>query len=252
MRWRLSGAGLSLLTGLLAFSFLSAQGPLPVGSPGSPGAAGATGATGATGPICGSSGQMIINSSSACAGLDLPQIAFFPAANCPGGSPGQSWSQAAPISATCRAGSNNIGGYISITDTSSTFAQFQAPIPLDWETSTNPYIRVGLISVSDTTNGHTVIPQIQVSCPTAQNGTVSDDHAFATAHALTTITFGGSAVANGFYTTSVQMNSTDMTGCVAGGFMIVQVGRSTDTATGVIGFEYASITWPRLPAVQAN
>ena len=43
-----------------------------------------------------------------------------------------------------------------------------------------------------------------------------------------------------------------MSGCVAGGSMIVSVGRATDTATGVIGFYYANVTFPRRLVVQAN
>jgi hypothetical protein len=180
-------------------------------------------------------------------------VKVFPAANCIAGAPGSGWSiGSGNAGATCRAGTNNLGGYIPITDTSSTFAQFQVPLPTDWDTSTDPYILVGFISVTDTTSGHTVIPQVKVSCATQTNGTASDDQSFATAHSLATVTFGGSAVANGFYTSSVQFNSTDMSGCVAGGFMIVQIGRATDTATGNIGFEYANITIPRLLTVQAN
>ena len=151
---------------------------------------------------------------------------------------------------SCRAGTKNLGGYITITDTTNTFAQFLVPIPADWDSATNPYILVALDS-TDTTNGHTVIPQIKVACITAVNGTSTDDPSFAAAHSLTTITVGGSANAHGFYTTSVQMNSTDMSGCVAGGAMIVQMGRATDTATSA-NFYYANITWPRLLTLQAN
>lgn len=183
-------------------------------------------------------------------GIDFPERFMVPAANCNNTSPGAGWSIGSGGTVTCRGGSNNLGGYVTITDTSSTFAQFMLAIPVDWDTTTNPYIGVGLTS-GDTTNGHTIIPQIRISCPTAVNGTVSDDHAFATAHSLTTVTVGTSAVANGLYTTSIQMNSTDMTGCVAGGMMIVQVGRATDTATSA-NFYYADVTFPRLLTVQAN
>lgn len=184
--------------------------------------------------------------------IDFPERVQIPAANCNNTTSVSGWSIGSGGTVACRAGTNNLGGYISITDTSSTFAQFQLSIPADWDTATNPYILFGLISKTDTTSGHTVIPQIKISCPTATNGTVTDDHAFAAAHSAATITLGGSAVANGFYTTSVQMNSTDMTGCVGGGMMIVQVGRATDTATGTIGFEYADLTFPRILTVQAN
>jgi hypothetical protein len=189
---------------------------------------------------------------SAPTAIDFPERYMIPFANCNNTTAAAGVSIGSGGTVTCRAGTNNLGGYVSITDTASTFAQFQISIPTDWDTATNPYISFAFISVTDTTNGHTVIPQIKVSCPTATNGTVTDDHAFAAAHSATTVTFGASAVANGFYTTSVQMNSTDMTGCVAGGMMIVQVGRATDTATGTIGFEYADVTFPRLLVVQAN
>ncbi len=170
----------------------------------------------------------------------LPMV--VPAANCNNTTAGAGWSIPSGGTVTCRAGTNNLGGYITITDTSSTFAQFMVPIPNDWDTASDPYIRFAITS-SDTTSGHTIIPQIKISCPTATNGTVSDDHAFAAAHSLATITIGASAVANGFYTSSVQMNSTDMSGCVVDGFIIVQVGRATDTATSA-NFYYGIVTWP--------
>jgi hypothetical protein len=194
----------------------------------------------------------VASSNKACAFIDFPDVKMIPAANCNNATAGPGWSIGSGGTVTCRAGTNNLGGFISITDTSSTFAQFQTPIPVDWDTAVDPYVTFAVISVTDTTNGHTIIPQIKVSCPTAHDGTVSDDHAFAAAHSATTITMGGSAVANGFYTTTMQTNGTDMTGCVAGGMMIVQVGRATDTATGTIGFEYANVTFPRLLTVQAN
>lgn len=204
--------------------------------------------------------KMVINPTTGkldCVGLssgskDFPEVLIIPAANCSNTTAGVGWSIGSGGTATCRAGSNNLGGYITITGTSSTFAQFMLALPTDWDSGTNPYIKVGFASATDTTNGHTVIPQIKVSCPTATNGTVSDDAAFSAAQTLTTVTFGAAAVANGFYTTSVQIGATQMTGCVAGGMMIVQVGRATDTATGNINFYYATVTVPRLLAVQAN
>ena len=182
--------------------------------------------------------------------IDFPDMKTYPSANCVNTTAGSGWSLGASGVVTCRAGTNNLGGYVTITDTASSFAQFMVPIPVDWDTGTLPYLLFGLSS-TDTTNAHTIIPQIKVSCPTATNGTVSDDHAFAAAHSATTITIGASAVSNGFYTTSIQTNSTDMTGCVAGAFMIVQVGRATDTATSA-NFYYSNVTFPRLLTVQAN
>jgi hypothetical protein len=181
---------------------------------------------------------------------DIYERYQIPAANCNAGNPGAAWSIPASGGGvpTCRAGTNNIGGYVAITD--STAAQFQISIPLDWDTAVNPYVLFA-VSSSDTTNGHVIIPNIQVSCPAAVNGTATDDDTFSAAHSAATITIGSSAVAHGLYTSSMQMNSTDVSGCVAGAFMIIQVGRATDSATSA-QFWYANVTFPRLNTKQAN
>lgn len=176
---------------------------------------------------------------------DLWLPMFIPSANCNNTTAGAGWSIPSGGTVTCRAGTNNLGGYITITDTSSTFAQFMVVIPFDWDTASNPYIRTYFSSASDTTSGHTVIPQVKVSCSQAVNGTTTDDQTFTSAQSLSTTTFGASAIANGIYSGSnVQFGSTQMSGCVAGGLFIVQVGRATDTATGNINFYGASLTWP--------
>jgi hypothetical protein len=202
-----------------------------------------------------SAGKQICTSGGAnvtCVYIDFPERTQYQSATCNNATATALWSIGSGGTVACRAGTNNQGGYISITDTSSTFAQFQVSIPADWDTGSNPYLAFGLFAATDTTSGDTIIPKIAVSCPTATNGTVTDDHAFAAAHSAATVTIGASAVANGFYTTSMQANSTDMTGCVAGGMMIVRVGRATDTATGTVGFQYVNVTWPRLLTLQAN
>lgn len=185
--------------------------------------------------------------------VDFPERYYIPAANCNNTTAGAGWSIGSGGTVVCRAGTNNQGGAVQITDTSTTFAQFTVTIPEDWDTGTDPYIRFYLSAVSDTTSGHTIIPQIKVSCPTAGNGTTTDDATFSAAQSSSTITLGASAVANGFYNGSnVQIGSTQMTGCIAGGLMIVQIGRATDTGTGAISFWGADITFPRLITVQAN
>lgn len=197
-------------------------------------------------------GVVIGGGGQAVSTIDFPDVKVIPAANCNNTTAGAGWSIGSGGTVGCRAGTNNLGGFATITDTSSTFAQFTLPIPVDWDSSTDPYILFAFQSATDTTNGHTVKPQIEVSCPTATNGTVSDDATFSAAQTVATVTFGASAVAHGFYTGSGQIGSTQMSGCVAGGMMIVQVGRATDTATGNINFYYANVTFPRLLAVQAN
>jgi hypothetical protein len=184
--------------------------------------------------------------------IDFPQVDDVPAANCNNTTAGAGWSIGSGGTVTCRAGTNNLGGYIAITDTSSTFAQFALQIPEDWDTGTDPYIRFHLAYPgTDGGSSHTIIPQIKVSCEKG-DGSTTDDVSFNAAHSSSTITLS-SASANLFFATSnVQMNSTDMTGCVAGSMMIVQVGRATDTATSAANFYSATVTFPRLIAVQAN
>jgi len=179
---------------------------------------------------------------------DFPDVKFIPAANCNNATAGNGWAIGSGGTVTCRAGTNNLGGYVSITDTSSTFATFQIAIPEDWDTASNPYIRFHLAS-TDATNGHTVIPSIQVACYKG-DGSTTDDVAANAAHSLSTVTLNGNA--NRFWSSAnVQMNSTDVTGCVAGALMQVTVGRATDTATNA-EFYGATITFPRLLTVQAN
>jgi hypothetical protein len=195
----------------------------------------------------GTAGQAFTSGGSSVDGAysDLWLGQYIPAANCNNTTAGNGWSIPSGGTVTCRAGTNNLGGYITITDTSSTFAQFTTVVPPDWDSGSRPYVRMYFTSASDTTSGHTVIPQVKVSCSQAVNGTTTDDVTLTAAQSLSTTTFGASAVANGIYSgSSVQFGSTQMSGCVAGGLFIVQVGRATDTATGNINFYGASVTWP--------
>lgn len=178
----------------------------------------------------------------------FPEHLIIPAANCNNTTAGAGWSIGSSGTVTCRAGTNNLGGFITITDTSSTFAQFAVVIPEDWNTSVNPYIRFQLAS-TDTNSAHTIIPQIKVSCAKG-DGTSTDDVAFNAAHSSSTITL--STTANQFWSTSnMQLNGTDMTGCFAGSLMIVQVGRAADTATNA-EFYSATMTFVRTLVSQAN
>lgn len=179
---------------------------------------------------------------------DFPQTYYVPAANCNNVTGGAGWSILSGGTVTCRAGTNNLGGFISITDTSSTFATFQVAIPEDWDSAALPYIRFQLAS-TDATNGHTIIPEINVACYKG-DGSTTDDVAANGFHSLSTTTLNGNA--NRFWSTSnVQMNSTDTTACIAGGLMQITVGRATDTATNA-EFYGATVTFPRLLTVQAN
>lgn len=184
--------------------------------------------------------------------IDEPIPYYSPAANCVNAVAGSGWSGGASLVPGCRAGTNNVGGYVAITDTSSSFGQFNVHIPADWDTGTLPYIRFDLAYPgADGSSAHTIIPAFKISC-TGTAGTTSDDVTFNASHSSSTITLS-SATTNLFFSTSnIQMNSTDTTGCSAGGMMIVQVGRATDTATSAANFYGATITFPRLLTVQAN
>jgi len=203
----------------------------------------ASAAAGAANQICVSGGA-----TKTCSYIDLPDVHIIPAANCNNTTGGAGWSIGSGGTVSCRAGTNNKGGYISITDTSTSFATFQLHIPEDWDTSSNPYIRFDIAS-TDTTTGHTIIPSIQVACYKG-DGTTTDDVAANAAHSSSTITLN--TTANQFWSNSnVQMNSTDVTGCVAGALMQITVGRATDTATNA-EFYGATVTIPRKIVVQAN
>jgi hypothetical protein len=194
--------------------------------------------------VCSASG-----SSKTCTFIDFPDVRVIPAASCNNATAAiRGWDIPAGGTVTCRAGTNNLTGFAAITDTSTTFAQFTTAIPEDWDTATLPYIRFQIAS-TDTVSGHTIIPAIKVSCAKG-DGSTTDDVTFNASHSLSTITLNSTA--NQFWSTSnIQMNSTDMTGCVGGSLMIVQVGRATDTATQA-AFYSATLTFPRLIAVQAN
>jgi hypothetical protein len=164
-------------------------------------------------------------------GLDTLEVHAFPAANCngvvSGTVGGAGWSIGAGGTATCRQGTNNKSGFISITDTAATFATFLAFIPSNWDNTTNPFIRL-MFSSTDANVTHTVIPSFSVACYTDVLST-TDDVAPNATRSLPTVTLTG---ANRMYTTvSLQMNGTDMTGCSPGAMMQVTIGRATDTAT---------------------
>jgi hypothetical protein len=181
-------------------------------------------------------------------GCDQVDIKEFPAANCfNNAAAGMGWSTA--VTPTCTNESVNVGGYIALT--SSTSAQFLWHIPKDWDTSTTPYLSVDF-ATGDTNSAHTVIPTIQVGCA-ALNGTATDNPALQTAHSMSTVTLSG-GTAHYLYESTVTMNSTDLTSCVAPGLMIVQVSRSGSDTGSATAFEayVATITYQRKPVAQAN
>lgn len=204
--------------------------------------------------VVGTSGQVFVSqgASTKPTYIDYTDRFWIPAANCVNAVASSGWSGGASLTTTCRAGTNNVGGYVAITDTSSSFAQFNVTVPEDYDSGTLPYIRFYLAYPgADGGSSHTIIPAIKVSCDKG-DGSTGDDVTFNASHSSSTITLS-SATTNLFFSTSnVELNSTDMTGCQAGSMMVVQVGRATDTATSAANFYGVDMTFPRLLVVQAN
>ena len=187
--------------------------------------------------------------------VDYPAVFYIPAVRCDNGVAGAiNWSYPSGTTITCRAGSNTIVGYLQVASNSTTnYGQFIIAVPEDWDSGANPYIRLQLAYPgTDGASAHTIIPNIQVGCIKG-DGTTTDDPTLNAKHDLSTITLSSATANLAFTTSNVQLNSTDMTGCVAGSLMTVQVGRDvTDTATGPVNYYSATMTFPRLIAVQAN
>lgn len=152
---------------------------------------------------------------------------IFPAANQNGGTPGNAWSIPATngCAITARTGTNVVSGTLTVT--SSTNCQFRFYLPQGWDTAVLPYVRINFIS-SDAVNAHTIIPSVALYCSNG-GGTNTDDGSFNTAQTLSTTTLNGTAFRE-WTVSNVQLNSTSMTGAIAGSYCNVKVSAS-GTAT---------------------
>lgn len=206
------------------------------------------GGTTSTGAVqsgtAGTAGQVLTSGGSSAKGsyIDFPQVYDVPSANCVSSTAGSAWSTT--ITPACRAGTNNLGGNLPFADAST--AQFEVEIPEDWDTSTDPYVALYFTTGSNTSG--TIIFEVAVSCYSSSNAE-TDDQSFETAQTFSTVT---AADANYGNKESLQLNSTSMTGCSAGGSMILKFTRNTDTATGTVPVTKAVVTIPRQIVVQAN
>jgi hypothetical protein len=174
--------------------------------------------------------------------IDYPAPFSVPAANCVSGQPGSAWSTT--IAPACRAGTYNLGGNLPFADAST--AQFEIPIPADWDSSANSYARLDFTTGANTSG--TIIFQIQLGCYTTSNAE-TDDQAFETAQVFSTVTAAHANYAN---SVTLTLNSTSLTGCAAAGGMIVKITRNTDTASSPVPVTKAVITLPRLLVLQAE
>jgi hypothetical protein len=167
-----------------------------------------------------------------------------PAAGQNAGGVGSGWNIPASNGCVPTAESGTNVTTAALQCTSSQSAQFDFYLPSNWDSGSNPYIRFAFIS-TDTTNTHTVIPTVAISCAAANT---SYDASFQTAQSGSTVTIGASAVSGQEYTGStVQLNSTSMTNCAANSMMRFKISVSgSGTATsGSTYFTRAIITVPQ-------
>jgi len=177
---------------------------------------------------------------------DFPDVKIIPAANCFIGSAGAGWSSAANFTATCRAGSNNLGGALQVAPNAGASAQFMTELPLDWDTTNQPYIAIFYGSGANTSG--TVIWTVSSAC-TKRDGSVSDDPAFNAESAFASQTM---ANANRGWAKTGQFTAiTSGNSCVPGGILIIKLAVS-GTASSAINAYQATLTIPRITAVQAN
>lgn len=181
--------------------------------------------------------------SKVCTWVDLPETHVYPSGACNVTTPGPGWSIPTANGAipACRTGSNVNAGLLEFTAANQT-AQFQAELPADWDSSTNPYIRL-LLTQGNANGSQTITMQVQVSCG------ATDDAAFQTAQSLPNITTGTTADTQ--YTTTVQLNNTSMTGCSAGNLMNLKI-IANAIGTNQAWVQAAIMTFPRRVIVQAN
>jgi hypothetical protein len=202
-------------------------------------------ATVASGSGAGTAKQLFVSGGASAdpAYIDFPDTKVVPVANCNNATAGAGLSLPTTSAPTvvCRTGTNVQTGALQFTASQS--AQFQIELPADWDTATNPYVRVNYTQ-SGSTASQTIAFQVQVGC-----STTTDDPSFQTAQAFTTTTTG--ATANTPYAQTLQLNSTSMTSCAGGNVMNVKIS-TTAGSTGSSNLQAVAMTFPRLLTVQAN
>jgi hypothetical protein len=178
---------------------------------------------------------------------DYPETKIIPSANCPNAVAGAGWSYATSTwTVACRGGTNNIGGALQLAPSSGGAAQFRLEIPADWDSASQPYIRIEYGSGANTSG--TVIWTVASAC-TKADGSVTDDPSFNAESAFGTQTM---AAANRAWSQTGQFTAiTSGNNCVGGGAVIIKMTLS-GTASSAINAYQAIVTTQRLPVVQAN
>lgn len=177
--------------------------------------------------------------------IDMIETHAVVPADCNGSTAGTGFSLPASSAPSpyCRTGTNVQTGYLQYA-ASVQSAQFQYRLPSDWDSGTNPWI-----SINYTQNAATGSQVIAFSVAVACNPTGTDDSAFNTAQTFTTTTT--TTTAGTQYTQNLQLNSTSMTSCVAGGMMNFKIA-STASQTAVANLQMVTLSVPRLMVAQAN
>lgn len=197
-----------------------------------------------TGAAAGTPHQVFCSngSSSDPAFCDSRDVKIIPFAAAPGGAGGAGVSYASgQWTAASRAGTNNLGGALQATPSTGAALQWRMELPLDWDASVQPSIRIEYGSGSNTSG--TVIWTVASAC-TKADGSVSDDPAFNTESAFVSQTMAAANRAwsqSGQFTAAIGANN-----CVPGGGIIIRAAVS-GTAAATINAYQAIVTIPTLP-----
>lgn len=197
----------------------------------------------------GTSKQMFVSGGAgAPSWIDYPDVHYFQAANCVNAVAGSGFSiPATAFVPTCTGVDTNSVASLRATPNVGATAYFQWQLPSDWDTATQPYMKIYYGSGSNASG--TVIWTVSTAC-TKSDGSVSDNPAYVAESAMATQTM---TTANRMWAQSAQFaNLTSGNNCIAGSIVDVKVVLSGTASTGNIGLYYISMTTPRLPAVAAN
>ena len=146
-----------------------------------------------------------------------------------------------------RAGTNNIGAALQGTPSAGGALQFMLELPGDWDTSKQPYIRIGYGSGLNTTGS--VIWTVSSAC-SKTDGSGSDDPSPVTESpfAAQTMTAANQMLAQaGQFTAMTSANN-----CVPGGLVFINVMLSGTASSGINAYQ-AVVSIPEAPVTgQAN
>lgn len=178
---------------------------------------------------------------------DFPDVLTIKGAICQNGTATPLVSSAGSnFTATCRAGTNNLGATMS--GASGTSLQFEIELPGDWDPTNQPYMAVLFDSLTNTSG--TVIWTPSSACSSVAGGTTAtDDAAFVAESAMGTKTM---TAADRLWAVAAQFGGmTSSNNCAAGTRAIIKLALS-GTIASPIGFDLVTITIPRKLIVQAN